>query len=310
MAARINSPALGAMRRPVQPRPQMPMPLPEGPAVAAMGGPPRGPAQVAANTAKPPAVGTAPEPARTDVYNPATVDTTGSEAAYNDALKNNQGMIDQQRQYGENYLNALQRRNGSNAALTGMSIGGGSYMGGQRAAFTTGINSLNQSLLPLQQNATNILNSKAGTLANAAGANAAGANAANQFNANRNGSVQDRTAEAGATHDANTIENTANNILGGLKSAGVDVSGQHGATWKMGSDLYTAYVNAPSGSPEQAAALSHLQNYANKVSAAKADYPNVVGQHGGPDSVANDPNFKSVEAYLKYLEQQGYFNGV
>lgn len=266
MAARIGtSPALTAMRRPVQPRrqptPAAQSPLANSPALTAMGGRPQMPS--APSTPQ-------RTPARTDIYNPTQVDTSASEAAYSEALASNQGMIDEQRKYGENYLNALQRRNGSNAALTGMSIGGGSYMGGQRAAFTTGINALNQSLLPLQQNATNILSSKAGTLANAAGANTGAANIAKQFNAGRESTIQDRAADEQATWEANAV---TGDITAWKTDAGWYVDG--GANGSFGANGLNAIENQwmQAQTPEEkAAAKQAAENYKNALAQARMDY--------------------------------------
>ena len=80
----------------------------------------------------------------------------GIEALYQQMLDANSKMGGQIQDIGQSNIAALQRRNASNAALAGRSIGGG-YLGGQRAMLTQGLDQMNKNLLSNDQARQGIL---------------------------------------------------------------------------------------------------------------------------------------------------------
>lgn len=280
-------------------------PAPSGPA------PGSGRLTPASNDAAPEAGGAPGEtPPRTDLVTATSVDMGPSVELYNKMLAENEAAWGKQQESLHNIYSANNRRNASNAALAGMSVGGGGYLAGQRQAAMSSANAFNNAWLANNQQRQGIFGQYAGALGNAAGQNASLGQQAAIFNAGREGDIQDRTANAEATKLGNDTINSLGNISGGLKSAGIDVAGQKGATWKVASDLETAVRNAPAGSPEQAAAFQKYQAYADKVAKATQDFKS-MGQNLPPDfytSMKVLPGQATLDLYLKYLEKQGFFN--
>lgn len=265
-------------------------------------------------------------PPRPDLITPAQatatpVNTQANDRIYADRLaqsdRDRQTMMD----VGNNTISSLQRRNASNAALSGFSVGGGSYLGGQRSAAVAGINAFNQGLLNwgnqrqnLYSGQGNIAASAATTNANAATnvsqTNTSATNSANQFNANRNATIDDSTAAADATRTANNFEDTITNLQGDLSSYGVDVAGHRGSTNALASDLMSAARQATPGSPEQQAALQKIDRYKNKLDQAKQLYNSGGGKKGNFSLGGKNYSNISFDDYLKYQEQLGFFNGI
>lgn len=240
-----------------------------------------------------------PDP-RTDLATATQVDTSGQNQIYKDQLAASDKAWDYMQANNANTMSALQRRNASNAALSGFSVGGGSYLAGQRQAAVAGINASNQAAMNWLNQRTGIMGQAAGLASNAASQNAAAANNTSQFNAGREGAVQDRTAGAEATNLGNkttTDLGAAQTLL--KNSYGIDLAGGHGATWALGRQLSDAVSTAAAGSPEQAAAMEKFQAYQGKLAQAKSQY-NALSK-----DVRDQLTF---DAYLKKLEQQGYFN--
>ena len=80
----------------------------------------------------------------------------GIEALYQQMLDANSKMGGQIQDMGQANIAALQRRNASNSALAGRSIGGG-YLGGQRAMLTQGLGQMNRDIMQNDQARQNIL---------------------------------------------------------------------------------------------------------------------------------------------------------
>jgi hypothetical protein len=250
-------------------------------------------------------------PPRTDLVTPTSVDTSAADKTYGEQMANYQKGWDTQQTQNNLLWSRMQMGNASNAARSGMSIGGGSYLAGQRQAGIAATNANNQATLNWLQGQSNITGAHGAQQYGAATTNANIANQSQQFNANREGAVQDRTSTAEATNLGNQTVSNLGNVEGGLKSAGVDVAGQHGATWKTGSDLATAVQNAPAGSPEQQTAMARFQAYSGKVAQAKSDYTSQMqaGKLPALGQKFSDGTINSgLDAYLKFIEKQGFFN--
>lgn len=270
------------------------------PMATQMGVRPQSPAVAAAGNT--PQAGTTPPatPPRTDLVTPNQVDTSKQDKIYSDQLAQSDKDRETMMQTGYNTISALQRRNASNSALGGFSVGGGAYLSGQRQAAVAGINSFNQGLLNWGTQRQGIMGQGAGLAANSASQNANISNQANQFNAGREGNVQDRTAAADATRTAQTTENDVTNFGADLKQYGIDTSTGGGATGARASSLLRKLQAAVPGSPEYAAALTQMNDYKAKLAQAKQQW-----QNGG----AGIGQIMNLDEYLKKLEKEGFFDG-
>lgn len=271
---------------------------PQSPAVAATG-----------NT---PQAGTTPPatPPRTDLVTPNQVDTSRQDKIYSDQLAQSDKDRETMMQTGYNTISALQRRNASNSALGGFSVGGGAYLSGQRQAAVAGINSFNQGLLNWGTQRQNIMGQAAGTAANSASQNANISNQANQFNAGREGNVQDRTANAEATRTAQQTENDVTNFGTDLKQYGIDIANPHGATNAIALSLSRKLQAAAPGSPEYAAAAAQMSDYKAKLAHAKQLYLSGGGEKGNFSFGGKVYSNISLDDYLKLQEKEGLFNGL
>lgn len=248
----------------------------QSPALAAMAKPPaianaspRGPAQTMTNTTAQPNGSTPGEAPRTDLVTPTSVDTSKQDQIYGDQLAQSDKDRELMQTVGLNTISGLQRRNASNAARQGLSLGGASYLSGQRSAAVQGINAFNQGLQQWGAQRQGIMGQGAGLAAGAAGQNASAANQAGMFNAGREGTIDDREAAAQAERNANQNIASVDQVNAdfsylfnnhNLKSAG----GQYNS-------LLTSYKNSLStGSPEeQAAAYQALMGFITPIQRAR-----------------------------------------
>jgi hypothetical protein len=195
----------------------------------------------------------------------------------------------------------MQMGNASNAARSGMSIGGGSYLAGQRQAGIAATNANNQATLDWLKGQAGITGDAATRAANAATTNTNNVQQSNVLNTGHTWDVQDRTSTAEATNLGNKVSDTVTNLQNDLKSYGIDVAARHGATNALASSLVSAVNQAPAGSPEQAAAVAKVQAYKSKLESAKQKWNQTKGKDLFPVTVSFDD-------YLKALEKQGVFN--
>lgn len=221
--------------------------------------------------------------ARPDLVTPTKVDTSRQDQIYADQLAQSDKDRDLMMQTGYNTISSLQRRNASNAALSGFSVGGGSYLAGQRQAAVAGINAFNQGLLNWGSQRQGIMGQGAGLAAGAANTNASLSNSANVFNAGREGAIADQKTGVQATHEANEATGSVAQVdtdYGYLfrDHNYKDGSGQY-------QSLLTAYKNSLStGSPEeQAAAYQSLMDYITPIQHAMEEWK----QAGGKDKLGD-----------------------
>jgi hypothetical protein len=190
------------------------------------------------------------------------------DATYDRMLAEQQKMWgDTQHMMQQNFSGTM-RRNASNAARMGLSVGGASYLSGQRSAMNQAGNYARQAGLDSWNQQRDILSGKAGAYGQRAGAygNVAGVDAGAQNAANTNqwqaGMDIDRaTAEQGAQAFANrkTTELTRYDTLFDQNTT-IDTKNKKGPEYEQ----YSALANAVQNAPDQAsyeAALAKLQAF-------------------------------------------------
>lgn len=238
----------------------------QSPALAAMKGyaTPGGQAGTQAGAMQQPGT-PAPEPQRTDLVTPQKVDTTAANGTFNQALDANTKAGEQMTTLGQNAISNLQRRNASLSAMSGASVGGGSYLGGQRAALSQGMQGLSQNLLQNYQARQGILGNQAGMQYAAASQNASLGQQGRAFNASREGSVQDRTAGVEAEHGGKAVSNDVTEMTQRLKGVGVDLDAGTGFEASTGRQLLNAIQSAPPDSPEYKKAYDDFNTWAGRA---------------------------------------------
>jgi hypothetical protein len=211
-------------------------------------------------------------------YNPTMVDTSAQDAIYKqmlDKANESQGFL---RQNAGMASSSALRRNASLAAMSGASVGGGSYLSGQRQAVMSGQQATRDAELQSNQNFQNVFNTGYGGAQTAARDNASFTNDAGSFNANQtnsaardqwayNNEVNDRTADAGAQAFANqktTDLGRFDTLID--QNTTVDTKKKRGQEYEEYSALATAAQNASTQEEYQAAIAALEEFYQRKKS--------------------------------------------
>lgn len=257
-------------------------------------GTPTAPAALAQPTAE------TPPPVDASMYTPQQIDSTQSNATYDKASAAAQTQLDTAKQQADRYTSGLMAANGANAARMGLAAGGASYLSGQRAASQQGFNNYQSATGQAAQAQEGIYSQQAGTQAGTATQNAGFANAGLAHNADTAALLQNKTADAQATQQANTITSNISSVKNSLKGMGIDVDASHGATWGTANSLITNLQQATPGTPQAAAAQKALTEYTTKLNALKAQNPKAYKE-------GNTSN--AWYAVLKKAEASGYFAG-
>jgi hypothetical protein len=243
-------------------------------------------------------------PPRTDLITPTQVDTSKQDQLYGQQMADYQKGWDTLQAQNTANWERMQRANGTNAAMMGMSIGGGSYLAGQRQAGIAATNANNQATLDWLKGRAGMTGDAANRAAGAANTNANLGQQASIFNAGREGDVQDRTADAATTRTGQNIESDVSSFNGSLKQYGIDVAditNSHGATNAIAANLVKTLQGAEPGSQAYQDALARMEAYKAKLAQAKQQW-----QAGG-----GEIRYGTLENYLKDLEKnQGFFNGI
>jgi hypothetical protein len=178
---------------------------------------------------------------------------------------------------------AALRRNASLAAMSGASVGGGAYLGGQRQAMMAGNDATRQAMLQSGNQYQQIFSGGYQGAANAAGANQNAANSAGQFNTgatnsagqfnadnasqaardqyNRQGEVDSTTAAAGGEAFANQKTTDLTRMQDLIKGdTTVDFKNKRGAEYEEYSKLAAAAQTAGT-QEEYARAIAELQAF-------------------------------------------------
>lgn len=180
---------------------------------------------------------------------------------YNDLLGMNKDARGQITEMGQANIAALQRRNGSLAAMAGRGIGGG-YLGGQRSMLTQGMNALQSGLLQNDQQRMDIMSKRVGDMMADA-----------RIGEGRDYAEKVRLAEAEADKNSQDLQTAANAWAADIKhQTGIDVVADPGADPEL-YRLYQAVANG--GGPGAAAALNQYlvqrnQTYQDEQAAKKA----------------------------------------
>jgi hypothetical protein len=247
-------------------------------------------------------VGTTP-PTQVPGVNVQQVDTTRMDDAYGQQDATYDRMLaEQQKMWGDTQhmiqqnFSGQMRRNASNAARMGLSVGGASYLSGQRSAMNQAGNYARQANMDSMGQRIGIQGQQAGSYGQRAGAygQVAGANAGAQNNANlaeynRGNQLDDRAADAAAEQKKNANIQAADQIeadYGYLFHKG-NQPGKGGQY----SSLMTTYKGAlNNGTDEEiAAAYNELMNFIVPIQQAREAWLQSPEKQAG----------KSFEDYMK-----------
>lgn len=263
--------------------------LPGANAKTAVGAPPVGPTGVriapsqqtpdVAPAATGPTPGAGPDAnPRPDLVTATTVDMQPSVDLFNKMLAENEAAWGKQQESLGQIYSANNRRNASNAALAGFSVGGGSYLGGQRQAAASSAGAFNNAWLANNQQRHGIFGQYANALGGAAGQNAQLAQGANIFNAGREGDIANQKTEAQSTQNANQNIASVDQVSRDFDYLFNDNNFKDGAG--QYNSLFTAYKNSLStGNPqEQAAAYQALMNYITPIQHAREEWLRTGGK--------------------------------
>ncbi len=197
----------------------------------------------------------------------------------------------------ENSANALQRRNASNAAIGGYSVGGGGFLAGQTNALLTGQANATETARLFSKNATDIEARRADYRA---GIDRNNTDMSNKYayddwvyNRGRQDTLADRKAEADAAAFSNQVTTAANAAKAAAGNYGIQYGDGHGSGvgWAAFGPLYDAITNARSPA-ELAAAQKAMDAWLAKRASARADYRN--GRNG-----AGSHDYENEADYLK-----------
>jgi hypothetical protein len=194
----------------------------------------------------------------------------------------NQGWDTQQKQNELNW-SRMQMGNASNAARSGMSIGGGSYLAGQRQAGIAATNANNQATLDWLKGQAGITGDAATRAANAATTNATLGQQGNIFNAGREGDIATQQTNAQTTQNANQATGSVAQVKANYDYL-FDKHNYQGGSGQYNS-LLTAYQNSLStgNADEQAKAYQALMGFISPIQQARQAWVDSGGQDKNGD---------------------------
>ena len=208
------------------------------------------------------------------------------ESSFDTQLGQNAKEAAMAQQTAENYGMSVQRRNASNAAIGGYSVGGGGFLAGQTNALLSGQDNASQLALGFNKNATDIEARRADYRAGIDSKNLDNANKYAYddwvYNRGRTDTLADRQSDADATNFGNKVSTAVSSAMAGLGQYGIQLGDKNsGVGWAEVAPLIDAMKNAKTPA-ELAQAQAAYDAWVTKRAAARKAYQsgtNGAGSH-------------------------------
>lgn len=207
------------------------------------------------------------------------------ESSYKEQLSQNAKDAAAAQGTAENYANSLQRRNASNAAISGYSVGGGGFLAGQNVAAQQGVANAMDVSRTFADRATGIRQNQANYRA---GIDQYNNGMQNQYgfenysyNRGRTDTLADRKAEADSASFGNKVTNAVNAATASLGQYGITYADGKGSGvgWAEAAPLLDALRNATTPD-ELSKAQAALDGFMARRAQARNAYRNGEGDAG------------------------------